>query len=127
MTDSNTATIPAIVRERVARGLAWIVEHGAAHGVDLDRVDLATLDITSPRQCVLGQARGGTVEATDDYRYTRSGYGAVLDSVFPGDRGIDAMGWSRSHGFDISGWDDTDPSVYAEAWRQAITVHRAGQ
>lgn len=124
MTDSNTATIPAIVRERAARGLAWIIEHGSAHGVDLDRVDLDMLDLGGADLCVLGQGHGG-----DD---TGSGYSAVLASVFgpewDWDHADEADQWTVDHGFvvDYSTHDVTVVSL-TEAWRQAITVHRAGQ
>lgn len=127
MTDSNTATIPAIVRERVARGLAWIVEHGAEHGVDLDRVDLDTLDISSPDLCVLGQGHG---RSSDGW----TGYSAVMRSQWgegwsDGDES-EGDQWTIDHGFAIDY--HSPPGVtkalsLAEAWRQAITVHRAGQ
>lgn len=122
MTDSNTATIPAIVRERVARGLAWIIEHGAEHGVDLDRVDLDTLDLQSADLCVLGQGHG-----SDDIT---SGYSAVVDSVFGDewdwDHADEADQWTKDHGF-VADYYGHDAATLTEAWRQAITVHRAAQ
>lgn len=125
MTDSNTATIPAIVRERAARGLAWIIGHGAVHGVDLNRVDLTTLDIRDPGLCVLGQGHGGDSDGW-------TGYSAVLASVFGDewdwDLNCEVDQWTRDHGF-VADYDYGYGygAALTEAWRQAITVHRAGQ
>ena len=120
MTNNNTGTIPGEVRERVARGLQWIIANAETYHLDLNRVDLDTLDISSPSRCVLGQARGDQEWG----RWPRSGYGATLDQAYPDDNDWrERLDFSREHGFDPS-WGDSD--VLREAWRQAILAHREG-
>lgn len=120
MSDSNTATIPGDVRERVARGLAWIIENGEEYHLDLNRVDLDTLDVADVNLCVLGQARSDPGEG----RWPRSGYGRTLSQMFPDDdEQWDERGdFGRDHGFDPVYW--YGASALTEAWRQALTVHR---
>lgn len=121
MTNNDTGTIPGEVRERVAQGLQWIIENAETYHLDLNRVDLDSLDIRDTSLCVLGQARG---DQGGWGLWPRSGYGQTLDQVFPDDdQWRERLDFSQEHGFDGPPWDG--PAL-TEAWRQAILAHREG-
>jgi hypothetical protein len=115
----SEATAQPLIREdaavRVERGHAWLREHGALFGMDVARIDVARLDLTSPQLCPWSQA----------------------DSVFEfgviADRVRDALGiesfhemfrWLYRHG--VMGY---QPSIFALAdagsWKASNEVYLA--
>jgi hypothetical protein len=129
------------IDERVARGLAWIIEHGHVYNVDIDRVPVDKwLDLSLPFRCVLGWAREGSDFPGD------SGYMRVWRDLIDADQAAYDAGaymtgtpgplaayqgsvdvWMTAHGFALDrpgglGW----PALQA-AWVRAITEYRATQ
>ena len=104
--------------DRVARGLAFLIERGPEYGFDLDRVSLPILDMNSARCCVLAQA-AGTSYLTACQRVPEARHDDDED-----------LSWDREHGF-LSDWSDrSDPVAYGyldEAWVRAIEAYRAAR
>lgn len=127
--------------ERVARGLAWILDEGARYDVDISRVDLDSIDMASTVDCVLGQARGGYGEP-DSTGFRRPGYGTVLTALTEDGTIAPTMlfgpaereRWAYAHGFltfyresgNVVGLEHAF-DVLRDAWAVAITAHRAAQ
>ena len=74
---------------RVARGLAFIREHGEALNLDLNRVKWDEVTMTNGEECVLAQASGRTYLSTIDH---------FMEHVDIDD-GLDWDDWARDHGF----------------------------
>ena len=90
------ATTNAVLRKRVERGAALL---DAEQPGWAPRIDVPTLDISSPRYCVLGQT----------YPTLRSGIEALHLSPYQR---------VCSHGFDSDGYDQ--PQRLLPLWREAI-------
>jgi hypothetical protein len=120
MSDFDSNIDHGTAGQRVMRGIAWLDEFGAEHGLDLDLVDLASLDMRAPHGCVLGQAAGGG-----------RGYWDVLRGMSGPDEyyGEAAETWATRHGFTRSdqdrvywlspSWEDLDA-----AWIAMIDTRR---
>lgn len=90
------------IRRNVKRGFDWVKEHGAKYGIQLDRIDLNTLDINSLDQCVLAQASG---HSFDD----------ILYMLYLANAHEKVSTWCEDHGF--VGGDYTD-----ECWRRLLEL-----
>lgn len=83
-----------VLRIRVARGWNWIQKHGADYRVDLDLVDIATLNMASSEHCILGQAyRGPIPKGSNGHDEVLKAYGKVEP---------DLAAWVLEHGFDLT-------------------------
>ncbi|HSJ75497.1 MAG TPA: hypothetical protein VK899_04845 [Gemmatimonadales bacterium] len=104
--------------ERVARGMAWIMENAETLDLDLNRVDLSTVNVVNDHDCVLAQASGRS-------------FWAVLDGVdMPVTQGEN---WTVYHGFATPAYGtlpdrdviDQQAATLAAAWRTVITAQRS--
>jgi hypothetical protein len=97
----------AFARERVAKGMAWLLESGPLHGFYLKDINLDRLDLGNQCNCVLGQLGGD--------------YTTVLDSLDLD--GPQRILWPREHGFDFDSTSEATASyaMLDDAWREAIT------
>lgn len=110
------------LRIRVARGLAWIKEHGLEYELDIDRVIVDGLVMNNPYRCILGQAFYGRL-----VRGYEAPFGAVSDNIQTRNprRNIDF--WLRQHGFDLSNEVDSDIDVWEwlrDAWAEVLQQDR---
>jgi hypothetical protein len=116
-------TLAMTVTEKVSRGLAWLREHGAGYGLDLDQVDLSILDIGSSEDCVLGQAWTGPES------WSETSYGQAMDRIHP-DRhnsGWDAQQastWAWAHGFLAAHWGES--TSLTDEWCEQLRAARMG-
>lgn len=104
--------------ERVARGMAWIMEHAVMLDLDLNRVNLDTVNVVNDHNCVLAQAGGRD-------------FWEVLSDVEDTPDDDEGRSWTVVHGFATSVAWITDPEVLqrqatllAAAWRSAIQAER---
>jgi hypothetical protein len=110
MYDVDTTTLS--VEERVAAGVEWLREHGAESGLDVERVNLDTLDVADVSACVLAQS---LIPGHDDPWY--SAYGTALVRATGLDRfDEDAIEWAYEHGFANRGQYDQD--ALNDQWRR---------
>lgn len=101
-------------RERVAKGLAWLLESGPLHGLFIADIDLDILDLSDCSRCVLGQLGGD--------------YSDVIGEIDP-DADDEHSAWAIEHGLEAE-----NSFVFAVAvrygdlnvaWREAILDYRA--
>jgi hypothetical protein len=103
-----------VLKQRVQRGLTWVIEEGPRHGVYLDRVNVETLDLANAGNCVLGQ--GG--EGEEGYFGLQALLG--LDTVVQ-------LGFHLSLGGGPRKFRDLYQGFLnlTALWQEAITEHRA--
>lgn len=105
-----TVTEPDIVR--VNRGYNWLTNHGLERGLDISRIDPATIQTAGPVTCPLAQASG------------RHSFGVGMHMAgHPGD-----FNWALNHGFwaTINDYGSFDGLPYHGGnldaiWRQLLT------
>lgn len=97
------------------KGLAWLKESGPIHGLDVDRVDIKTLNLRSTCNCVLGQLGGS-------YSLTMS---RLIFNGAVGEDLVERILWSSAHGFDQGTRGEFNYSELDEAWRLVLEADRA--
>lgn len=124
MDTTDTVTVVETAEDRVARGYAWLTTTGQQeYGLDVSRVNPATIAMTNGYRCVLGQASGN--------RH----YASVIDQIMPR-RSADLLpgqfvamiteqeAWARAYGFQPDGgeWPDYlgDVDALTAAWRARL-------
>jgi hypothetical protein len=76
------------------KGYAWLLESGPQYGLDVARIDSATLDLSSSCRCVLGQLGG-----VSDFEDTLDQIAAAIDI----DGDVEARrNWASEHGFYVT-------------------------
>lgn len=84
-----------VLRIRAARGWNWIDQHGTTYQLDLDRVNVARLNMTNNERCILGQAYYGTLR-----NGFSDGFQEVLKALVEVEPTKLAK-WLVDHGFDL--------------------------
>lgn len=105
------------IANRVQAGLDWIAEHGSEYGVNLDRVNLDTLDVASPQHCVLGQAVTWSGDA-------RSGYSIVTNELLVTGLVEDVYQWALDHGFAPYARLNDDAMALTAEWKRRLGAGR---
>jgi hypothetical protein len=104
----DTAT-EITVADRVAKGLAWIDEWAERLDLDLNRVNLETINVVNDRTCVVAQASGG------------AGFMAIMDKT---ERLGGRFMLVADYGF--AGHHAEDEAELTAEWRRVILARRAG-
>lgn len=97
-----------IIRERVARGLAWIKANAEALNLDPARVDLATVNVINDHDCVVAQSGG---RPFDD----------IMNDAGNPDLEDDGK-WTTDHGFGPDLYEEVD--LLADEWRRVLQAER---
>lgn len=108
-----TATEADVIR--VNRGYNWLTTYGHGYGLDISRIDPATIEVADPSRCPLAQASGGN-------------FGSFGTGMSLANRSGN-LRWALSHGF-WAALNDYGPAGSALAyhggnldaiWRQLLT------
>jgi hypothetical protein len=111
-----------VARKRVERGYKWLVTKGPKYGLDINRVDVNRLSMTSSSMCVLGQAsRTKTFHLAVDGIVPRW-YSLGLRCNWIVRRGFNVCTRSIFHSVDHRGVSLHDLSL---AWVDVLTEHQA--
>jgi hypothetical protein len=104
-----------VALERAEKGLAWLKEAGPFYGLNINLVNLETLNLASDCECVLGQLALTYSRALDRLEYA---------GVFA-HGGFARQAWAREHGFDDQVTENVFYSDLDEAWDYLLTRDRA--
>lgn len=122
---TRATTARASTAERVRAGAAWL---DANHPGWVERIDLASLDLSDCQQCILGQTFGDYFDAPifeDDSDKFRARREAELAS-FLGFRSSLPWGWRYVMPADSSHDAGKEYAELTDAWRALIAARRDG-
>lgn len=119
------AIINTTAVERVTAGAALLDEHWPDWWME---VDLSTLDLSSPCNCVLGQLGCDYTAVENHFPLTvpeepvRDGFNLFETAVFP----YLGMGWQDTidYGFEAQSWNGVSYDALQAAWVDVITERR---